>query len=94
MEELRTYLGELFKQNDGEILTVDHPRYREFRSRMANHLNGWTSCPHDYRYSRQALEEMDSGFDVAGTLAYYRDRGGYCDCEILLNVAPEDMSWQ
>lgn len=90
MEEMRMYLGKLFKQNDGEILTVDHPRYREFRSRMAAYLQ--TNCPHDYRFSRQVLEEM--GFDVAATLAHYRERGGYCDCEILFNVAPEEAGCQ
>jgi Protein of unknown function (DUF2695) len=35
------------------------------------------------------------GIDVEGSLAYFRKYGGYCDCEILINVedcAPDEMS--
>jgi len=88
MEELRTYLGELFKGNEGEILTTDHPRFREFRVRLARWL-ATRRAYNDYRYSRYVLEEMGD-FDVAATLAHYRKRGGYCDVEILYNVAPEE----
>jgi hypothetical protein len=28
------------------------------------------------------------GINVEASLAYFKDHGGYCDCEILLNVDP------
>lgn len=35
-------------------------------------------------YARRLLEER--GFDGEASLALYREHGGYCDCEILMNV--------
>ena len=32
------------------------------------------------------------GIDVSESLAYFRLHGGYCDCEILLNVADRDCA--
>lgn len=94
MEELRTYLGALFKENEGEVITTDHPRFREFRRRLARYMVSPSNCRyHDYRHARAVLEGMD-GIDVAATLAYYRQRGGYCDCEILFNVMPEETGME
>jgi len=32
---------------------------------------------------------MDHGYDVATVTGWLRHRGGYCDCEVLLNVEPK-----
>jgi hypothetical protein len=29
------------------------------------------------------------GHDVASVVSWLRDNGGYCDCEVLLNVVPK-----
>lgn len=40
-----------------------------------------------HHYARRLL--IDGGYDVGASLALYRSRGGFCDCEILFNVDPE-----
>lgn len=37
--------------------------------------------------SRRLL--IKTGCDVEASLAYFREHGGYCDCEVLLNVDPD-----
>ena len=32
---------------------------------------------------------MDHGYDVATVTGWLSRRGGYCDCEVLLNVEPK-----
>jgi hypothetical protein len=39
-----------------------------------------------FYFAERLLEAR--GFDVEASLALYEKRGGYCDCEILLNVDP------
>ena len=38
-----------------------------------------------HRYAKAAMAAM-GGIDIEATLAFFESRGGYCDCEILLNV--------
>jgi hypothetical protein len=42
-----------------------------------------------HRHARTVMEDMGK-IDIEGSVAYFRDHGGYCDCEILLNV---DRDW-
>jgi len=48
-------------------------------------------CKHDFSMAKSALLECgfkeDEFFDIFHVLM---DRGGFCDCEILYNAAPED----
>lgn len=41
-------------------------------------------CKHDYAQAKKVLRSMGVKNDV---LPYCEDNGGYCDCEILLNVS-------
>ena len=41
-----------------------------------------------HRYAEAVLIEL-GGIDIDGTLEFFREHGGYCDCEILLNVDPD-----
>jgi hypothetical protein len=41
-------------------------------------------CQGDFRMAALVLQL--GGYDVEGSLALYRARGGYCDCEIRFNV--------
>jgi len=81
------------------MMTPEHARWREFKNRLEGpegcnfHENddGTTvwDCGggHDQSRSRATLEAM--GFDeefVAGSLQFFTDRGGHCDCEVLFNV--------
>jgi hypothetical protein len=31
--------------------------------------------------------------DIPASIAFFEEHGGYCDCEILLNVDPEGRIW-
>ena len=42
------------------------------------------------RHAEAVLTEL-GGIDIDGTLAFFREHGGYCDCEILFNVDRPDL---
>jgi hypothetical protein len=42
------------------------------------------ACPGRFNRAPGLLDEL--GYDVEATLALFEQRGGYCDCEVLLNV--------
>ncbi len=85
------------------LMTPENPRWPEFTRRLSetlfyddDHLRWY--CDGDgtgdsdpalaHRYARQILAQM-GGVDVDGSLAFFCENGGYCDCEILFNVDPE-----
>jgi len=76
-----------------DLILPRHPRWKEFVERLAgpNGCNfgehGWT-CFGDLRFTRQLLALMGmrpAPIDVC--IAYFKDHGGYCDCEVIINVA-------
>lgn len=48
-------------------------------------------CDHTVRHTRAFLKER--GLPIRRTLSWLRDRGGYCDCEVYLNVARPFATW-
>lgn len=79
--------------NTNEILTTASPRWDEFIRMLAGPegLNfeedsiKKCSSATDRPISRKILESMGN-VDIEGTLQYFEDHGGYCECEILMNV--------
>jgi hypothetical protein len=73
-------------------MTPEHPRWEEFCERLDAALEGspagCNGCGHPagHEAARSILATMDD-VDVAASLAYFREHGGHCDCEILLNLA-------
>ena len=76
-------------------LYPDHPRWREFFERLAGpegcdfKPSGSWNCHGgtDTRFSRRVLVAMGlSEVAIKQTLRYFRLDGGYCDCEIVLNL--------
>ena len=45
-------------------------------------------CRHDHRHAKAALSVL--GFDVESSLAFFKEHGGFCDCEIMLNIYAAD----
>ena len=78
------------KEKTKIVLTRDDPRWQTF-CRLLNAALSERGCHHDQRSAEIVLQEM-GGIDIESTLAYFDDNGGYCDCEILLNVDKE-WSW-
>lgn len=76
-----------------ETLIPGSPRWTEFTNRLADIVFDdpiTARCDGDdplfvHRYATQVMREM-GGINVIETLAYFREHGGYCDCEILFNV--------
>ena len=79
-----------------EILTPRSPRWNLFVRLLEDTMTeglpeGTWRCGDDggdgskHRHAEAVLAEL-GGIDIAGTLAFFRQDGGYCDCEILFNV--------
>jgi hypothetical protein len=45
-------------------------------------------CSHDYKNAREILKGFPD-VNIKASLDYFREQGGYCDCEILFNVNPK-----
>lgn len=80
-------------------MTPSHPQWDGFCRRLGgdegcnftqsdpnNAASVRWACNHTHAISRRLLAAYPE-VDVEQTLAYFRDNGGYCDCEILFNVA-------
>ena len=42
-------------------------------------------CDHDLKLTKQILSNLDIK-DVLSVLAWLEEQGGYCDCEVMMNV--------
>lgn len=76
------------------LITPGHPRWEEFLERLTGPLGldvrtaGW-NCGggEDKRHSRRFLLAMGlSPAAVESNLTFFERHGGYCDCEVWMNV--------
>jgi hypothetical protein len=84
---MKDYQAHRDKQN--EVMTIESQRWQEFCARLARAVSPNT-CGHDHGEAEKILKEMGN-IDVEASIDYFENNGGYCDCEILLNV---DREWQ
>ena len=70
-----------------EILTPKSRRWKAFTEalELALRFNGCDSRGH--RLAKPILSVME-GVNIPETIEFFKANGGYCDCEILLNVDP------
>lgn len=80
-----------------QTMTPEHPQWNDFCDRLGGD-EGCTftedlkwKCHHDYRFATKILDSID-GINTEQSIAYFRENGGYCDCEILFNVDKADRS--
>ncbi len=60
---------------------------------LFKHLGGRLEqgpCDNTMRLSTDFLRESDECDDCEEALEWLAERGGFCDCEVLLNVEPPD----
>jgi hypothetical protein len=73
-----------------EVLTPESPRWEQFIEKLSAALaeDGCAGDASDdtHCHAKFIIRAM-GGFDIESSLAYFEDHGGYCDCEIILNVA-------
>ena len=90
-------------KNTGQPMCPDHPQWDEFIDRLEGpegcdfHLKvpgdqescTWTcDATAGFPLATRILVEMGLTPDeIEESLSYFREQGGFCDCEILLNVA-------
>jgi hypothetical protein len=73
-----------------EILTPTSPRWNEFLSQLSVAVLS-AGCKHDFNHAKRLMGAM-SAINIPESLSYFRERGGYCDVEILLNVMGDETS--
>jgi hypothetical protein len=78
-----------------DLILPRHPRWKQFVARLAGAdacnfgEDSWT-CFGDLRFTRRILAEMGiRPAPIEVCVAYFKDHGGYCDCEVVINVARE-----
>lgn len=67
-----------------QVLTPQHPAWNRFAETLYEILENCGGCFGDLRTCNTLLD--DSPFHKEATLAYFEKNGGYCDCEVLINV--------
>ena len=78
------------------VLTPQSLRWDQFAERLYAALDR-EGCDGDnrqnhelvHRHAKAIMRDMGN-IDIAGSLAFFEDHGGYCDCEILWNVDPDE----
>ena len=88
------------KQKQQFVMTPDHPAWEEFYERLSGpegcnfqkHPSDDLTFTCDGSIKRPKATKIlhDMGADVEASLDYFCANGGYCDCEIILNV---DGGW-
>jgi len=74
-----------------QIMTPKNPLWDLFMDELMESMDEWgcdgdinaTDLPH--RHARTILLAMGN-IDIDATIAFFEEHGGYCDCEILINV--------
>jgi hypothetical protein len=73
------------------IMSPNHPDWGVFCDMLFDSLGhdlpGY--CGHNHENARAILKRFP-GVDIKGSLDHFRDHGGFCDCEILFNVDPDE----
>ena len=67
-------------------MTPGHPRWREFRRALAKAISAEECDATSLALTERILAGM-VGIDVQRSVEFFRRHGGFCDCEVLANVA-------
>lgn len=70
---------------DPNVVTPAHPLWEEFAGRLDATIRAERCDGASLMLSARLLGGM-AGIDVGKSLDFFRDHGGYCDCEVLFNV--------
>ncbi len=79
------------------IMTPEHPLGDEFVTRLTAALDDGEGCddtdakPLTRTILAQLAQEFHLAIDVEGSLTFFEQQDGYCDCEVLYHVITK---WQ
>lgn len=65
-----------------DILNENHPHWNFFCLKMIE----MEECKDGTEFAQECLNLIPGGVDVPGTLKSLHERGGHCDCEIIMNI--------
>lgn len=77
------------KSSDTQIMTPEHPRWIEFYNHLSEMVYD-SGCEHTHNAAEVALKSF--GFapeEIEASVRYFREHGGHCSCEVLLNVGAD-----
>jgi Protein of unknown function (DUF2695) len=66
------------------LLTPKDPRWKKFCAALSD-LVIKHKCRHGYLHAEPLMREMGD-IDVPGSIKFFQEHGGFCDCEILFNI--------
>jgi Protein of unknown function (DUF2695) len=67
-----------------EVMTFESPRWDEFTKALCQELEKW-GCHHGHHLAEAVMTKMGN-IDLEASIDYFEEHGGYCDCEIIMNV--------
>ncbi|MFX0066975.1 MAG: DUF2695 domain-containing protein [Candidatus Hermodarchaeota archaeon] len=76
------------KKNSANFMSSAHPNWKQFCKLLNAKLQS-IGCFGDLSNARMILENNFPNIDIEKSLQYFEENGGFCDCEILLNIYDE-----
>jgi hypothetical protein len=73
-----------------EILTPTSSRWNEFLGQLSAAVLS-AGCNYGFEHAERIMGAMGA-VNVPGSLSYFKQHGGYCDVEILLNVMGDETT--
>jgi len=79
-------LKKAWKEQERQKLIASMPIPQQDLRDLFNHLDraGASRCDHTLRETIEFLQKR--GLDIERIVPWLREHGGYCDCEVILNV--------
>jgi hypothetical protein len=80
--------GDILDDDDDEAATMtpEHAQWKEFLTELSQSIREHGCDAKSLRLAKDILSSDRYHCDVEASLEFFREHGGYCDCEILLNV--------
>jgi hypothetical protein len=70
-----------------KTMTMAHPEWQQFANGLGNAIHA-RGCDHTHEHTRALLEVLGFADDeIEAFVAGFTEAGGFCDCEILMNLA-------
>ena len=72
------------------LMTPEHPKWKQFTEQLSAYMKENGCDSQTLRGAEHVLskDKWGDGLNVEESLEYFREHGGFCDCEILMNVDP------
>ncbi len=70
-----------------QVMAETHPKWQQFTNGLSNAIRAH-GCDHTHEHTRALLEVLGFADDeIEASVTGFTEAGGFCDCEILTNLA-------